>query len=439
MKLLRFAAAAAVCASLSSAQDLNRLQLDNGLDVLWFVNAPFTGAPVSNFDPTGDLYWKAFSDDVLQRCSGTSTLQGIEAVVFDTDFFSSEVLWAYTITTGTDGTDQTILPTQSGAGVFVPGTSTTGTIFGSAGCAAPGYVSGWIYSETFLNTASGLPTPLLSLTSDGETDWVFTHYFPAPGIADENITSGPINSCGSTGDGTLQWGGSTDGFGAGTGGENQPDWTGLGNSIYSGFNIGGAGTFSPISEGNDDGPQLAWYFEEPTGSTRVDTDNGDGFPGPELGLAVLETPLQISSGGVPSGGTTTLGARIYRQGSDTTGLSISLWGVNVIDIDGDGEADTFLDITGVCLDLAGAPLGLNPADAGFSIALTALGLNGYTADTGPNPGSAFSDSNQVPAGTGPAWQNLQIAWQGFDISLILGAATSSTQIFRQILRYNDGV
>lgn len=428
MKMLRFATALAVCAGATTAQDLNRLNLHNETDVLWFVNAPFVGLPVTNFDPTGDLYWKAFPGNVLQRCSGSANLMGIEAVAFDTDFFSSETLWAYTVTTGSTGTDGTILPTQSGQGVFVPGTSTTGTIFGSAGCAKPGYLSGWIYTETFVDTATSLPTPLIDLTTDGVTDWVFTHYFPAPGIADQDLLAGPINSCGSTGDVTLQWGGSTDGFGAGNGGENQPDWTGFGNNIYGGFNIGGAGTFSPIPDGIDDGAELGWFFDEPTMTARVDTDNGDGFAGPETGTAALNTALQISSGGIPAGGTTTIGAQIFDAASDSTGLAISLWGLNI--------GPTLLDLGIGCLDLAGAPLAVNPADPAFSIALTALGLNGYALDAN---GENTSLSNQVPAGTGASWQNLQLAWQGFSISLVTSAATGSSQVFKQTLRFNDGL
>ena len=411
------------------AQELNRLQLHNETDVLWFINAPFIGAPVGNFDPTGDFYWKAFPANVLERCDGDANLMGIEAVAFDTDFFSSETLWAYTITQGTLGTECVIEPViLGGGGVFVPGTSTTGTIFGSAGCAKPGYLSGWIYTETFIDTATGLPTPLLDITADGAFDWAFTHYFPAPGIADHDLLAGPINSCGTTGDVTLQWGGSTDGFGAGNGGENVPDWNGFGNTGYGGFNIGGAGTFSPVFDAIDDGSELSWFFDEPTMTARVDTDNGDGFPGPEIGVAVLQTPLQISSGGIPSSGTTLLGAQIFDAGADSAGLAISLWGLNV--------GPTLLDLGIGCLDLAGAPLAVNPADPAFSIALTALGLNSYGLDAN---GENTSLSNVVPAGTGPSWVDLELSWQGFSISLVTSAATGSSQVFKQILRYNDGL
>ena len=65
---------------------------------MWFINAPYQGAPVTNFDPTGDLYWKAFPADAMQRCDGKVNLTGLEFIAFDTDFYVSEVLWAYTIT-----------------------------------------------------------------------------------------------------------------------------------------------------------------------------------------------------------------------------------------------------------------------------------------------------------------------------------------------------
>ena len=57
----------ALLASASHAQGLNPLPLHNGGDVLWFINAPWVGAPVDSFDPTGDLYWKVYPADALRQ------------------------------------------------------------------------------------------------------------------------------------------------------------------------------------------------------------------------------------------------------------------------------------------------------------------------------------------------------------------------------------
>lgn len=404
-------------------RDFADLELHNGTDVLWLIQSPFVGAPVSDFDPTGDLYWKVFPAEALRRCEGASDLMGIEAVVYDTDWISTEALWAYTVSPGVSGTDGTILPTFGGRGVFVPGLSTTGAILGApgGGCAAPGYISGWTYDEVFFTTA-GVSTPLLELDADGSTDWVFAHYFPAPGLAPHD-TSGAINSCGSTGDLTLQWGGSTDGTPtpSSTGGENQPDWTGFGNSIYGGFNIGGSGSFVPIPEDIDGGAELNWLFEKPV--LTVVADAGDGF-GPERGTAALQTPLQVSSSGLPGPGTTTLGARLTVADADPSHVMIAAL----------NAGPTLLELGLECVDLARGQLALNPADPAFAPSAVLFGAVPFT----PNGERGWhAETPRFSAGTSPAWVDLTLSWQAWQFDLATSRVVGTSQVFQNTLRTYD--
>lgn len=416
---------------------MNRLQLDNGLDDTAYLSTPFVGDPIASgtFDPTDDLYWKVFPADALQRCSGTSDLMGIEASVFDTDFVATEALWAYTITPGVVATDQTIVPSFTGPAVFVPGVSTTGTIFGppGGGCPPPGYVSGWTYVEGFCSTL-GSPTPLYDdMVTDGSTDWVFTHYFPGPGLANMNLGPGaPLNSCGTTGDATLQWCLSADGppTGIGTGGENQPDWTMTGNSIYGGFSYGGDGSFVPIPEDHDRGAELAWFFAEPTIQVRFDAGAQGDF-GVEVGLGALETPLQVSSGGVSAGGTTTIGVRFYDQAATTVGTDFMMVGANV--------TPPFIDSIG-CLPFgnSGALLGLDVVPgSGFPESFAEFSFN--TPWFVDSKGETVNDSLQIPVGTSAAYVDLEISWQAWRFDAVAGDIVSASNVFRTTMRANDGL
>lgn len=380
-------------AGASAPQELNRLALDNGGEVISFLNAPFED---------GDLYWKVYPAEALRRCDGVARLMGIETAVFDTDW-STQALWAYTVGEGVADASGLIVPTFTGAGVFVPGTSTTGAIFPSPGSGSPGYVSGWIYTETFLDT-TGAPAPLLELTADGTMHWAFTHFFPPPGIADMDPAT----------DATFQWLVSTD--------ETAPDWTGLGISTYSGFADGTAGSFTPVAVANTASPQLSWFFDEPIVTVRLDADTGVGV---ETGIGGLQTPLQVTAGGTPLPGTTSVGVRLYRE----NGAPPTRFGIASLNV-----GPTLLDLGLDCLQASGADIALNPLDAGFSTGFLALGASPFVSDPAGPAGAAFADSALFVAGIGPAWVDLAVSWQAWEFDAVSGTVVGSSQVFENVFR-----
>ena len=94
-------------------------------------------------------------------------------------------------------------------------------------------------------------------------------------------------------------------------------------------------------------------------------------------------------------------------------------------------------------------LGCIPVDGGQFATLPdasiilAAGLQPYAlleeVTGGGKTQQVSADSNQIPVGTGPAWHNLQIAWQAHRVNLPAGAIVSSSNVFKQTMRFNDGL
>jgi len=488
MKMLRFAAAAAALpwiagASFSQAE-LNRLDLNNGGDILWFVNSPYIGSDPANGNFNGDFYWKTYPDHAIQRCAGAATLWGVEMNIFDLDWSDFSPLWAYLITTSTAGTDNNLEPdlNTTGPGVLVPQLDNTGLTSPSPGsCPKAGYVGGWILSDLFADTATGSLIPLMQqsdngsddyFTANGTVDWSFVHFFPGNNQSggQQDVFSPSPNGCGSgfSGSASFQWLGSTDGVAPfGDGGENAahttvaPDGAGTGGittgvrGAYGGFQIGGNGAPGSglIPETQDGGADLEFLFQGMTLNMRVNTQYAVvGAIGPDLGLAGLDFPigwdtasgapaLKDGDGGVPGSTPVGLGVAMYNQSAGTTPFSsIGTFSAN-IDFPG-GPLDLLIDQFG-CFPVIGGDFGLNPANPVFNTVFNAT-LGGFTS-FGPDPANAGERvyfSPQFPLGPDPSLLGATLAFQGWEFVLTNPPGQEigdSSQIIRMNLKDNSNV
>ncbi len=478
MKLLRFAAAAAALPWLAGAtfgqQDLNRVQLDNGGDILWFINDPYVGSDPGNGNFGGDYYWKVFPGAALQRCSGADTLWGVQFSLFDDDWTDGSVLWSYLIQGATSGTDLVLAPVLdvTAPGVLVPIALNSG--FGAPGggdCPPPGYVSGWIITETFFDT-DGNAVPLLQATDpaagdyfacDGSVDWTFTHFYPGNAESTAGVGGGQSptqpnpNACGGAGSSTFQWLGSTDGVGPfGDGGENAGPMsqTNDGNpfsgltvpgdrSIYCGLQAGGVTPSGSIPESQDGGAELAWFTQGMQLNLAVDTRYPVvGVIAPQTSTAGLSTPFgwDTSTGApavTPGGGFMTTGGIMYNQSADSNGLSFGALGLNIIP---DGP---FLPVdASACLTILGADFGLGFAEPFFTVFNTTAGLGGGFASAG---GETSYTSPNFPLGflttaaAFPLLLGFDCAWQGWEYDASAGLFVESSNVIRQAIRPNTNV
>lgn len=475
----------ALALPLHGQAELNRLDLDNGGDALWFINSPYIGSdPASgNFD--GDLYWKVYPAHALQRAAGAATLWGVELSLFDLDWSNFAPLWAYLITTSSSGTDLNLEPslTTTGPGVLVPQLDNSGLTSPSPGtCPKPGYVGGWVLSDLFADTATGSLIPLMQasdsgsddyFTSDGSVDWSFVHFFPG-----NNQSAGPQdvfqpspNGCGSGffGSASFQWLGSADGFAPfGDGGENAgpttlaPDGSGTGgtvtgtNSRYGGFQIGGNGAPGSvlIPQTQDGGSDLSFFIEgSPTLNLAVNTQYSvNGVMGTDIGLASIDVPigwdtvanapaLKDGDGGVAGSTPITIGAAMYDQTASTTPFTnIGVLGAN-IDFTG-GALDLLIDM-GFCFPVLGGDFCLNPANPIFNPVFntTLSALTAYQPDP-QNPGERVYLSPQFPVAPEPCLLGVTIGWQGWTADLLAPSSnlfSGSSNVIRSTFRANTGV
>lgn len=476
----------ALALPLHGQAELNRLDLDNGGDILWFINSPYIGSDPANGNFNGDLYWKVYPSHAIQRASGASILWGVEFSLFDLDWSDFSPLWAYLITTSSPGTDLNLEPslTTTGPGVFVPQVDNTGLTSPSPGtCPKPGYVGGWIISDLFADTATGSLIPLMQASSaagddyfvsDGTVDWSFVHFFPG-----NNQSAGPQdvfqpspNGCGSgfSGSASFQWVGSTDGVAPfGDGGENAgpmtlaPDGQGTGgtttgaNSKYGGFQIGGNGAPASIliPEVQSGGADLSFFIEgSPTLNLAVNTQyTVNGAIAPQIGTGSIEIPigwdtdanapaLKDGDGGVPGSSPVTVGGRMYDQSASTTPFSsIGVLGVN-IDFDS-GPIDLLIDTLGSCFPVYGGDFCLNPVNPVFNPMFNStLGLfTGYTPDPA-NPGERVYSSPQYPVAPDPCLLGVTLGWQGWTVEVTNPPGSEfagSSNVIRSTFRANSNV
>lgn len=467
---------------------LNRLDLHNGGDYLWFINTAYIGSDPVNGNFNGDLYWKVYPRQAIQSCSGARTLWGTEQSLFDLDWSDSTPLWAYLITPSSEMTNANIVPdldstTVDGPGVIVPGVPDSGFSSPSGGlCPRPGYVGGWVFSDLFYDTGTGSLIPLMQASdsaaddyfrADGTVDWSFVHFFPGDNQIQngQDVFAPSPNGCGSgfAGNASFQWFGSTDGVAPfGDGGENTavasmfpnpcasgPDpcsWTGP-PSPYGGFQIGGSGApaLPNIPETRDGGADLAFLFDEPTLNIAVYTGyTVRGVLEPEVGLAGLELPIGWSTStgalalkdaddGVPGSVPVTLGVHMYDLTAKTDGSSLGAFAVNV-DFQG-GASDLLVDLGGSCLPFWGGEFGLNPANPLFASSFNAsIGAALPFVRHPDRPEEIVYFSPQFPIGPDPTLLGVTLAFQGWTFDLTSpDPITGSSQIVRTNLRDNSFV
>lgn len=391
---------------------LHRVDLNNGRDAIYAINDPTIGSDPLVGDYYGDLYWKVYPASALERCDGTNTITGLEYEVFDQDWIvDGATLWAYSITTGVQGTDTTIYPDFSSTAVIVPEVTDAGlpNPAGAGACPSVGYVAGWVMSEAFYDTM-GEPVELASVNDN--LDIVFTHFAPGG-----QPLSG-ANSCGTEGNATLSWTVSDD--------EGTPDWTGFGNNRYGGFSIGGAGVFAPIPEPHDSIATAALFFDEPTLSM--------GRYDPETGwyshsLAGLEFPLGIDLGCNQVTPVQQLGAKFDYVPPDS-GTSFAFLAMNI--------EQTWLDLTGFCLQVNGGLLATNPGDPIFASSMQQGGIG--IAQDEPSPlGGDFTSrvwtSSPLPVPQLCGLIDVELRTQAF--SLDSGQNLTTSNVVRTTLRASN--
>ncbi len=416
-----------VCAGSTLAQ--NALRLDNGGDLLLTLNDPTVGSDPLAGDFSGDFYWKVYPATALQTPSGELELMGIDYSVFDQDWdLDGATLWASMVTVGVlsqdlggGGSTQapgTIEPRFADpASVFFPEVSNPGlgNRLGDGQCPPPGELAGWQVSETFIDTATGQPTPLITLVADGATDYVYTAFYPA----DQSTTVGGVN-CGGGGNATLQFFVSADAPGAPEGGENIPDVLGSFTSPYGGRHFGDpdGGTFQfYVAQPYDRSAELAWTFEHPIINLIVDAGI-DSF-GPERGLAALEVPLGLEADGTPAGTQARIGFEI-RADDAVPGLEVAI-----------GFATTEPPL-GLPIPVFGAELLLDPTGGIFWASLNTWGIPPIV--NGPD-GAKLATSPLVPVTPSVQLLDLPLWFQGFVVNLV-GETARETQVARIVFRAN---
>ena len=467
--------------------ELNRIDINNGGDILWFINSPYIGSDPANGNFNGDFYWKVYADHVVQRAAGAATLWGVEMNIFDLDWSDFSPLWAYPITTSTPGSDLNLEPDLSttAPGVFVPQLDNTGLTSPTPGtCPKPGYTGGWILSDLFADTATGSLIPLMQqtdagaddyFTADGTVDWSFVHFFPG-----NNQSAGPQdvfqpspNGCGSgfSGSASFQWFGSADGVAPfGDGGENAgpmtiaPDGSGTGGTItgtgsrYGGFQVGGNGAPGSglIPELQSGGADLEFLFQGSSLNLAVNTGyTVVGVIAPEIGTAGLHLPigwdtasgapaLKDSDGGVPGSTSVTFGVAIYNQSASTAGFADpgipDDFGVYSGNIDFPGGALDLLIDQGFCFPVLGGDFCLNPANPIFNPLFNAslAEFQGYGPDP-DNPGERVYKSSQLSLGADPCLLGVTIGWQGWTANIQQSMFVDSSNVLRTTLTDNSNV
>jgi len=471
----------------TSQAELNRIDLNNGGDILWFISTPYIGSDPVNGNFNGDFYWKVYPDHVVQRAAGAATVWGVEMNIFDLDWTDFAPLWAYLITTSTPGTDLNLEPdlNTTGPGVLVPQLDNSGLTSPTPSvCPKPGYTGGWILSDLFADTVTGSLIPLMQqsdsgsddyFTANGTVDWAFVHFFPG-----NNQSAGPQdvfqpspNGCGSgfSGSASFQWFGSADGVAPfGDGGENAghmtiaPDGAGTGGTVtgtggaYGGFQVGGNGAPGSglIPEVQSGGADLEFLFQGASLNLAVNTGyTVVGVIAPEIGTAGLHLPigwdtasgapaLKDSDGGVPGSTSVTFGVAIYDQSASTVGFAdpglpnnIGVYSGN-IDFPG-GALDLLIDQFG-CFPVLGGNFCLNPANPIFSPLFNASLLEFQSFGPDPvNGGERVYKSSQIPIAPEPCLLGVTIGWQGWNADLQSSMFVDSTNVVRTVLTDNSNV
>lgn len=416
----------------------NRLQLDNGGDVFVSLSNPTVGSDPPMGDYSGDLYTKVYPKEVLLHPKGTMSVTGIQYSVFDTDWDLDDAdLWSWALTVGVESSDTVgggsgvnpgnieplftdplavILPEVPGVGLGNP--------LGFGNCPPANEIAGWDVVETFLDM-NGQPVDILELVADGTTDYVFTHFAPDG----HELFSGGAN-CG-PGNATLSYLLSTDFKSfpfASFDGENQPDFLGTGYSAFGGERQGGSADFAP--NGVDETPVVRFFFDEPTLSACPNAGTGTGI---EHGLAGMNLPIGVDSGGVPTGASATVGWRMYSDSANpgTPGANALRVGAVFGTIGAPLPAPGF--------DLNGACFMMNPSDILFVDSFIAWGLlffEGVDSDSDGDVDYTIYESAQAPVKGSLALIDLTIYVQGLDLQTV-SLAGESTQVWQLVLRASD--
>lgn len=455
MRLHRFALTFSLLTAPAFGQaELNRLELDNGGDILWFITSPYIGSDPVNGNFDGNLFWKVLPRQAVQRVAGAAPLWGVEFHLFDLDWSDFAPLWAYMVTESVEGTDLNLEPVlnTTGPGVIVPLIPNVGLTSPTEEiCPRPGYVGGWVISDLFTDTSTGSLIPLMQASdpasddyfrADGTVDWSFVQFYPGHNqTGGQDVWQPSPNGCGSgfSGSASFMVLGSADGLAPfGDGGENQaavtlrPDGAGTGGttqgfrSRYGGFQIGGKGAPSSelIPETQAQTADLAFFLGGgSTLSLRVNTqftvknelEPTPGLAGLELPIGwdtVLAAPaLKNGDDGVPGSSAVTVGAVLYDSRAEV-GVDFGALGANV-DLPLGSPLDLLVD-AGLCLPALGGAFCLNPANPIFApVFANSLSALSTYADDPDNPGEKRYLSPQYPIVADPTLIGVTIAWQGW--------------------------
>lgn len=446
MGMIRTAVAISVLgAGLSAQLEQNRLQLDNGGDILWILNSVFAGSDPANGDYSGDLYYKIYPEIANQRCSGDFTWTGSEYAIFDDDWVTGCELFTIVLSPATDpdgnGTLTPDLGTSASEIVLLGGPITwddlTGVPFDPlVDCPPPGFVTGFNLRETYIDTAGGSATFDPIFTGQVQGDYAMTSFFPGG----QSVVTPPVNSCGGSGDASLSWLGSTDNFDP-IDGENQPDWTALpGASAYGGFQAGG-GAF--IEESLDGGAEFALLLDRPTMQVKVDVGL-DAAPLVEIGLAGLNPQIGIDGGGLPTGTSSAVGVVLFSESSKptTNADGVGAGGFPFVGVVFTNIGPTLIDL-GACSTVPGVleDLGVNPGDPVLTVVTSPSGINLFAdGDPAASAGAANADidwdgngspddgtynGNLIPVSPSAGLVGATIKFQTFTANAVTSAAVGS--------------
>ncbi len=412
------AAAALVLSSVSAGQlELNRLQLDNGGDILYTLSAPFVGSDPANGDYSGDLYYKVFPESVNTHCSGTWTWTGSEYSIFDDDWSDGATLYGLVLSPAELNAGGLYEPTfgTSPDEIFLPGGPIT---FPGTGCGPSGFLTGFMLRETYIDTASPSGTIAPAFADLPQDSWAISAFFP------DGQTSGGVGPCGPSSNTSLSFLASID--------ENQPDWTPTpGASAYGGVQIGGVPGFLPSA--TYEGAEFALLVGSPMLNVKVDVGL-NAAPFVEIGLAGLNPQLGVDASGQLTGAQLQLGVQLYSESSkpttNTNGVGAD--GLPYVGIVFLNVGPTFLESGFGCLSIPGLleGLGLNLNDPAFFTLVSPLGVNlfaddgvDWDADGVPNDG--IYDGNLLPITPSAGMVDRTISLQAFTANALTSTALGS--------------
>ncbi len=410
-----FCAAFAASAWTQNTNNENDLELQNGTDIIYYLNAPSVGSPQGTNPPSfvGDFYWKVFPKEVMSigsaaqtapaspaNAAGTMEVSGQAFEIYDSDWTTPAILYDQMITRGItstaagsqgniqpDFTDpNAVVIFLNGPGPGGPGTGNSGLPAPPGGCPPGGGLNGYIIDVQF---GTGVGDGII-VTADGQTDLVLTSFFPGGMSLVGGACAGGDFSFENAQSSNAQSGYP----------EQQADWLLSGNSAYSGYHPAGFGNIPDVRQ---ETPRQTLQFFESTLTGRVNVGNGNAA-NPETGLAALN--VSTASGLVQ------YGFRVYSRQSVGNFAIVAFGAYN--------PGTNPLAPPGL-QPVFGFPLMLDPQDPLFTFSLNLPGFAGAVGlvGTGQTANGIF-DTTLVPIPAFPA--SIQIVAQ----AAIIGAGGSVT-------------